>query len=107
MRPMSNSRLRFGKFIQFFSTSCTKEWTLPVNLTEGKFRSYWEKTEARDRRIFELWLACWTRDEIAAEVGCSAGEVSAITSEMADMPKLTKSDKAAAEHATEFDVPTR
>jgi predicted transcriptional regulator len=26
--------------------------------------------EARDRRIFELWLACHTQQEIAEELGC-------------------------------------
>jgi hypothetical protein len=25
--------------------------------------------EARDKRIFDLWLACWTQEEIAEMVG--------------------------------------
>ena len=61
--------------------------------------------EARNKQIFEMWLACHTRDEIAGAVGCSTGEVSAITSETADLPNLTKSDLAAAEHLTDFNVP--
>ena len=49
--------------------------------------------------------ACYTQQEIAGAVGCSTGEVSAITSETADLPNLTKSDLAAAEHLTDFNVP--
>jgi hypothetical protein len=26
--------------------------------------------EARDKRIFDLWLACWTQEEIAEALGC-------------------------------------
>lgn len=58
--------------------------------------------EARDRRIFELWLACWTQQEIADEVGITNQQVSQIT---AELPKLGKQEKASAEHATDFDPP--
>ena len=48
------------------------------------------------------WLACWTQEEIAKEVGCSKGEVNAICSEMADLPKL---NKPAVDHTVDFEVP--
>jgi transcriptional regulator with XRE-family HTH domain len=37
-------RLRFGRFLNF-STSVENLKTLPNNLTEGKFRDYWSKTD--------------------------------------------------------------
>lgn len=61
--------------------------------------------EARDRKIFDLWLACWTQQEIATEVGASIGDVNAVCSESATLPNLNKSAQAAAEHATDFDPP--
>jgi len=61
--------------------------------------------EARNKRIFDLWLACWGQDEIAKEASCSLGEVNAVISELAKVPNLKKSDTAAAEHATDFHPP--
>lgn len=48
-------------------------------------------------------LPSHTRDEIAEAVGVSAGEVSSVSSRMADVPNLTKFSQAAAEHATDFE----
>ena len=61
--------------------------------------------EARNRRIFDLWLACWTVDEIAEEVGLTKQAISLVCQETADLPKLDKPQQAAAEHATDFDTP--
>ena len=61
--------------------------------------------EARDKKIFELWLACWTEREIADETGASVGDVHAVCSKTASLPNLSKPDLAAADHATEFDPP--
>ena len=61
-----------------------------------------DSKEARDKRIFDLWLACWTQDEIAAAVGVTKETVSTICQKTAELPK---SDKSSAEHATDFDVP--
>lgn len=58
--------------------------------------------EARDRRMFDLWLACWTNEEIADEVGVHKDTVNEVCRNLADLPK---SDKAHAEHATDFDLP--
>lgn len=46
--------------------------------------------DARDKRIFSKWLACWTREEIAASEGLSDGAISEIWSEFLDLEKLTK-----------------
>jgi hypothetical protein len=56
-------------------------------------------------RIFDLWLACWTQQEIANEVGVTNQQVSQLTAELPDIGKLAKGDKTSAEHATDFDVP--
>jgi hypothetical protein len=59
---------------------------------------------AQNRRIFDLWLACWTEQEIAEATGVHRDTVNEICRNLADLPK---SDKAAAEHATDFDPPCR
>lgn len=64
--------------------------------------------EARDRRIFDLWLACWTQEEIAAAVGAPQKSVDDVIkgfSENGRPANLAKSDLAAAEHATDFTPP--
>lgn len=59
--------------------------------------------EARDKRIFQAWLACRTQQEIADTEGISIGYVNeTISSETADLPPV---NKAASEHATEFTPP--
>jgi hypothetical protein len=61
--------------------------------------------DARDRRIFDMWMACHTQEEIAEACVCSRQTVDAILPEMADLPKLAKPDQSAASHATDFDPP--
>ena len=58
--------------------------------------------EARNKRIFDLWLACYTQQEIANAVGINKDTVSEVCRNMADLPK---SDKANSEHATDFTPP--
>jgi len=60
--------------------------------------------EACDRRIFDLWLACCTQDEIAAECGCTRDEVRGF-GDFGDIAKFPKTHQAAAEHATDFEPP--
>lgn len=60
--------------------------------------------EERDRRIFALWLACWTQEEIAESVGCTRDEVRGF-GDFGDIAKLPKPQRAAAEHATDFEAP--
>ena len=61
--------------------------------------------EARDRRIFDLWLACHTQEEIAGAVGCPQQTAADRITESGKLANLGKSDRAAAEHATDFDPP--
>jgi len=61
--------------------------------------------EARNRRIFELWMQCWTQEEIAEAVGLTKVAVHEVCSETASLPKLNKPDQAAATHATDFKPP--
>jgi transcriptional regulator with XRE-family HTH domain len=56
-----------------------------------------------DRRIFDLWLAGWTQDEIAEAVGCDQDTVSEIVRKSAELPE---SVKPAADHLTDdFKIP--
>jgi hypothetical protein len=54
--------------------------------------------------VFDLWMACHTQEEIAGAENVAKSMVNEICSEMADLPKLNKSEIAAAEHATDFDL---
>ena len=41
-------RLRFGAFLQFITTGNNSE--IPANLSERRFRGYWEQTEGNEGR---------------------------------------------------------
>lgn len=60
--------------------------------------------EARNLRIFDLWLACWTQQEISEEIGISQPQLAEVLKNIG-IGNLAKPDKAAAEHATDFEVP--
>lgn len=57
---------------------------------------------ARNKRIFDLWLACHTQEEIAETVGCAKTQVNEVCSELANLPE---GNKPAASHLTDFDPP--
>ncbi|MEX0886821.1 MAG: hypothetical protein WD009_10325 [Phycisphaeraceae bacterium] len=59
----------------------------------------------RDRRISNLWLACWTAEEIANEVGIPVSTVKEVWPKTEESPFPSKPDKSAAEHATDFEPP--
>ena len=61
--------------------------------------------EARKQRIFDLWLAGWTQQEIADAVGVPQKEVDRSLSQFGSVSDLTKTQQSAAEHATDFEVP--
>jgi len=61
--------------------------------------------EARKQRVFDLWLAGYSTDEIADLTGASKADVSGVCSKMAELPNLNKLQQSAADHATDFDVP--
>lgn len=46
--------------------------------------------DERDRRIAQMWLACYTEEEIAAAVGCSLGTVSSMLEEPSELAGLQK-----------------
>ena len=56
----------------------------------------------RDRRIFDLWLACYTQEEIAEAVNCDQDTVSSVLRKNAD---LQNSVIPAALHQTDFTPP--
>jgi hypothetical protein len=59
--------------------------------------------EARDRRIFDLWLACHTGAEIAEREDCDEKTVGNVVSGISE--HLPDFQKAAAAHATDFEPP--
>jgi hypothetical protein len=61
--------------------------------------------DARNKRIFELWMACNENTEIAAITGCDEKTVRTVIGESAALPKLRKDEQANADHAVDFDVP--
>jgi hypothetical protein len=63
-----------------------------------------DSKELRDKKIFELWLACWTQQEIADEVGTTQAEI-AKSIPNGNPAELNKSDRSSAEHATGFETP--
>ena len=81
-----------------------------LSVSERTIRDWLSRTdkdrkERRDKRIFDLWLACWTNEAIGAELGCDEKTVRDVIGETAELPKLRKSEIAAAEHSTDFDPP--
>jgi hypothetical protein len=65
--------------------------------------------KARNHRIFDLWMACHTQQVIAEAVGITQQTLStdkAFTA-IGNLANLSKADRAASEHAVDFDVPNR
>ena len=58
--------------------------------------------EARDKRIFDLWLACYTQEEIAEQVGITSQGVGLVLKETAELPEVSK---PYALHQVDFDPP--
>lgn len=61
--------------------------------------------EARNRKIYDMWLACHSQDEIAAAVETPQQTVADLVKTFTDSGKLSESGKAAANHATDFEPP--
>lgn len=64
-----------------------------------------DSKEARDKRIFELWMRCHTQEEIAEMEGTPRQTIADLTKSFAEIGNVSKSGKSAAEHATDFEVP--
>lgn len=59
--------------------------------------------EARNKKIFELWLACYTQEEIAGMMAVDQKTVTnVISGETADLPKFLKPQ---ADHLVDFTPP--
>lgn len=61
-----------------------------------------DEKEARNKRIFDLWMACYTEKEIAEVIGNPRTTIETVLTETA---KLPKSSQPASEHLTDFEVP--
>ncbi len=59
--------------------------------------------DACDQKIFEVWMACHSMEEIAAECGCSVQPVKDVVSDI--QSSETKNPKPAANHLTDFTPP--
>jgi hypothetical protein len=61
--------------------------------------------EAREKRIFDLWLACWTQQEIANAVGVPKKTVDDQIASLGDSVLQNQSAQSLANHATDFEPP--
>jgi len=61
--------------------------------------------EARNKRIFEMWLACYTQEEIAEAVGIERSTVTKMAEEFVKIGNLAENHKAAANHLVDFEPP--
>jgi len=61
-----------------------------------------DSKDARDRRIFELWMACYTQEDIAEKVGITHQAIAQVLQETATLPEIAK---PAASHLIDFEVP--
>lgn len=65
-------------------------------------RTVKEQKKKRDKKIFELWLQCFSTDEIAEACNCGKATVSEVCS---DKFLETLSNKPSASHLTDFEPP--
>jgi hypothetical protein len=64
-----------------------------------------ENKDKRDRKIFDLWLACHTQEEIAKAVGCDQKTATNQIEDLRNSVLQNQIPKLASEHATDFDPP--
>jgi hypothetical protein len=61
--------------------------------------------EKRDKRIFEMWLACYTHEEIAQTEEVDRSIITRRCDEIVQNGDIAKSHKSNAEHLADFDPP--
>ena len=61
--------------------------------------------EARDKRIFDLWLACWTQEAIAEECGCDKATVNRRIDDLLQNGELSSLQQTHTAHLTDFEPP--
>lgn len=76
-----------------------------AKLSQMLSRTDKEERERRNDRIRDMWMRCYSQQEIADAEGLSRDSVTDIMGEFSDVKKLPKSDAAAADHATDFTPP--
>ena len=60
----------------------------------------------RDKRIFDMWMACHTQEEIAEAVDTPRQTIADLTKSFAENPQMRNSGKTFADHADEgFEIP--
>jgi DNA methylase/ParB/Sulfiredoxin domain len=64
-----------------------------------------DANDARNKRIFDKWLSCWTQQEIADDEGTSHQTVMRLVQDFVQDGKLSGMDKANADHAADFSPP--
>jgi hypothetical protein len=68
-------------------------------------RTVKENKEKRNKKIFDLWLACYTQEEIAAEVGCSRDVAQAESEKFVETVLQNQIHKPVAAHSIDFEIP--
>ena len=64
-----------------------------------------DSKEARDKRIFDLWMQCYTQEQIAEKESTPQQTIADICKGFTEIGNFDKSGKAHAEHATDFETP--
>jgi hypothetical protein len=77
-----------------------------AKVTEWISRTVKDNRDRRDRKIFDMWLACHTQKKIAEACGCPRQTVADQLQVLPDRFSKTESAKAAASYATDFDRTT-
>ncbi|MHC1585720.1 MAG: hypothetical protein ACXQS7_05630 [Candidatus Syntropharchaeia archaeon] len=80
-RTSLNLSIQLWKQLNGSSTDRKKEladlFSVSIRTIESWTRDLREKEkEEQEQRIFELWLSCWSQEEIAEELGVSQAEIS-------------------------------
>jgi DNA-directed RNA polymerase specialized sigma24 family protein len=73
-----------------------------ARVSEWLARTVKENKDKRDRKIFDMWMACCSFDEIAEACDCGKATVSEVCSEQF---LKTKANKPEAQHAVDFERP--
>jgi predicted transcriptional regulator len=94
-----------------YSYGCTYE-DIAATLSVGKAKvSQWlartvkEDKDRRNKKIFDMWLACYTQEDIAKAVACDQSVISDLMKGFMVSVLENQNHKAAASHAIDFDLP--
>ena len=96
-----NKKLEFGEVVHIAKTLGVGK----KKVSEWLSRTVKEEKDRRNQTIFEMWLACYTQEEIANAVNTTHQNVSALTDNFATSVLKNQNCKAAASHATGFKAP--